>query len=68
MTLSADKLRLYRCFWPRKRFFSLFQLSSFFDRHDGADLLDQRIIEVDPDREDLERMLPEYWSQRNTKR
>ena len=43
------------------------ELSNFFDRHDGVDLLDQRIIEIDPDREDLDRMLREYWKQPNTK-
>src|SRR5207302_5473357 len=43
------------------------ELSDFFDRHDGADLLDQGIMEIDPDREDLERMLLEYWNQPNTK-
>jgi hypothetical protein len=39
----------------------------FFDRHDGIDLLDQGITEIDPDRADLERMLREYWTQPNTK-
>src|SRR5471030_2708882 len=43
------------------------ELSDFFDRHDGVDLLDRGIVEVDPDHEDLERMLLEYWSQPNTK-
>jgi len=43
------------------------QISDFFDRHDGADLLEQGITEIDPDRKDLERMLLEYWSQPNTK-
>jgi hypothetical protein len=43
------------------------ELSDFFDRHDGVDLLDQGIMEVDPDRADLDRMLLEYWSQPNTK-
>ena len=43
------------------------ELSDFFDRHDGADLLDRGIMEIDPDRDDLERMLQEYWSQPNTK-
>jgi hypothetical protein len=42
-------------------------VSNFFDRHDGVDLLDRGIMEIDPDREDLERMLLEYWSQPNTK-
>jgi len=51
---------------PRKRA-SYEELSDFFDRHDGVDLLDQGIMEIDPDREDLERMLLEYWNQPNTK-
>jgi hypothetical protein len=42
------------------------ELSDFSDRHDGVDLLDQGIMAVDPDHEDLERMLLEYWSQPNT--
>jgi hypothetical protein len=51
---------------PRKNA-SYSELSAFFDRHDGVDLADQGIMETDPDREDLERMLREYWSQPNTK-
>jgi hypothetical protein len=43
------------------------ELSDFFDHHDGTDLLDQGITEIDPDRADLDRMLREYWSQPNTK-
>src|SRR5260370_29013588 len=42
-------------------------LSSFFDTHDGVDLFDQGIMEIDPDHEDLDRMLLEYWNQPNTK-
>ena len=30
-------------------------------------MLDRGIMEIDPDRQDLERMLLEYWSQPNTK-
>jgi len=41
--------------------------SDFFDRHDGVNLLDRGIMEIDPDRKDLDRMLLEYWSQPNTK-
>jgi hypothetical protein len=51
---------------PRKSA-SYLELAEFFDRHDGADLLDQSIMEIDPDREDLERMLLDYWNQPNTK-
>src|SRR5437660_6832725 len=43
------------------------ELSDFFDRHDGVDLLDQGIMEIDPDRKDLDRMLLEYSNQPNTK-
>ncbi|MGA2593167.1 MAG: hypothetical protein ABSH32_24900 [Bryobacteraceae bacterium] len=43
------------------------ELDDFFDRHDGIDLLDQGITEIDPDRADLDRMLREYWNQPNTK-
>lgn len=43
------------------------ELSRFFDRHDGLDLQEQGIVEIDPYREDLERMLLEYWNQPNTK-
>ena len=58
---SATRIRV-----PRKDA-SYPELSDFFDRHDGADLLDRGIMEIDPDRDDLERMLLEYWSQPNTK-
>ena len=58
---SAPKIRL-----PRNDA-SYAELSDFFDRTDGADLLDQGITEIDPDHEDLDRMLLEYWSQPNTK-
>ncbi len=43
------------------------ELSDFFDRHSGFDLLDQGVMEVDENHEDLERMLIEYWNQPNTK-
>jgi hypothetical protein len=42
-------------------------LSDFFDRTDATDLLRQGITEIDPDREDLDTMLLEYWTQPNTK-
>ena len=58
---EAARIRL-----PRKGA-SHAELSDFFDRHDGVDLLDRGIMEVDPDHEDLERMLLEYWNQPNTK-
>jgi hypothetical protein len=43
------------------------ELADFFDRHDGAELLDRGITEIDPDRADLDRMLLEYWNEPNTK-
>lgn len=43
------------------------ELSDFFDHHEGFDLLDRGIVEIDSDHEDLERMLTEYWNQPNTK-
>src|SRR5437762_14164658 len=66
MKTAQTKNKSRRIRLPRKRA-SYEELSDFFDRHDGADLIDQGIMEIDPDREDLERMLLEYWSQPNTK-
>ena len=43
------------------------QLASFFERHDAAELLNQGVTEIDPDRSDLDRMLNDYWNQANTK-
>ncbi len=43
------------------------ELADFFDRHDGTTLLKQGIMEPDPDREDLDRMLLEYWKQPNSR-
>lgn len=43
------------------------ELADFFDRHDGTALVKQGIMELDPDREDLDRMLLEYWKQPNTR-
>ena len=43
------------------------ELADFFDRHDGTELLKQGIMEPAPDREDLDRMLLEYWKQPNTR-
>lgn len=42
-------------------------LDKFFTRHDGTELIEQGVMEIDPDRSDLERMLLEYWKQPNTK-
>src|SRR5260370_1156027 len=66
MKTAQTKNKPRRIRLPRKSA-SYAELSDFFDRHDGVDLLEQGIMEVDPDREDLERMLLEYWSQPNTK-
>jgi hypothetical protein len=43
------------------------QLADFFDRHSGVELLEAGITEIDPGRDDLDRMLLEYWKQPNTK-
>ena len=40
---------------PRKNA-SYTELSNFFDTHDGVDLLNRGVMEIDPDREDLDRM------------
>ena len=66
MKTAQTKNKSRRIRLPRKRA-SYQELSDFFDRHDGVDLLDQGIMEIDPDREDLERMLLEYWNQPSTK-
>jgi len=66
MKTAQTKNKSSRIRLPRKRA-SYQELSDFFDRHDGVDLLDQGVMEIDPDREDLERMLLEYWNQPNTK-
>ena len=58
---KAGKIRL-----PRKKA-GYEQLSDFFDRHDGTDLEGQGIMELDPDRADLDRMLLEYWKQPNSR-
>ena len=43
------------------------ELDRFFDRHDAVELLEHGVMEVDPDREDLEQMLLDYWKQPNTR-
>jgi hypothetical protein len=43
------------------------ELADFFDRHSGGDLMKSGITEVDPDQEDLRRMLREYRNQPNTR-
>jgi hypothetical protein len=60
------KVRASRSRLPRKDA-GYGELADFFDRHDGAELLRQGIMEPDPDREDLDRMLLEYWKQPNTR-
>src|SRR6266508_3153842 len=61
---TKTKSRRARC---REKNASYAELLDLFDRHDGVQLLDRGITEIDPDREDLEGMLLEYWSQPNTK-
>jgi len=43
------------------------ELSDFFDRHEGFDLPDRGMVEIDPDHADLEQMLLDYWKQPNTR-
>ena len=43
------------------------ELADFFDRHDGTELLKQGIMEPNPDRKNLDRMLREYWKRPNTR-
>ena len=42
------------------------QLADFFEKHDGIELLEQGIMETDPDTSDLEAMLLDYWKQPNS--
>jgi hypothetical protein len=56
MKTAQTKNKSRRIRLPRKSA-SYAELSDFFDRHDGVDLLDRGIMEIDPDRGDLERML-----------
>ena len=42
------------------------ELADFFERHDTVELLEQGIMEVDPDTSDLETMLLEYQKQPNS--
>jgi len=65
-TKTAKTNKSFEIRLPRKGA-SYSELSDFFDHADAADLLDRGITEIDPDREDLERMLLEYWNQPNTK-
>ena len=66
MSTAKNKKRTARIRVPRNDA-SYTELSNFFDRHEGFDLLDKGIMAIDPDREDLDRMLREYWNQPNTK-
>jgi hypothetical protein len=43
------------------------ELDAFFDRHDAAELLEQGVVEIDPDRAELDRLLAAYWNQPNSK-
>ena len=66
MSTKKRKKTIRRIRVPRKNA-SLEELADFFDRHDGVDLIEQGIMEEDPDREDLEQMLLEYWNEPNSK-
>src|SRR5579871_739524 len=43
------------------------ELAEFFETNEGVDLITEGIMEVDPDRADLDRMLLEYWNQPNSR-
>ncbi len=43
------------------------ELADFFDRHDSTELLKRGIMEPNPDRKNLDRMLREYWKRPNTR-
>ncbi len=66
MSTTMRKKRTSDIRLPRKNA-SLDELADFFDRHDGMDLVEQGIMEKDPDREDLDQMLLEYWNEPNSK-
>ena len=42
------------------------ELSNFFERHDGVELIERGVMKVDPDTSDLEAMLLDYWKQPNS--
>lgn len=42
------------------------ELDRFFVRHQGPELVERGVMEIDPDRRDLEEMLLEYWKQPNS--
>ena len=65
--MKTPKIRKAKPIRPPRENAGLKELSAFFDRHDVPDLLAQGLVEWDPDREDLDRMLNEYWNQPNTK-
>ena len=43
------------------------ELDRFFHRHDGVELIEQGVMEIDPDHSDLEHMLAKYWKEANTR-
>ena len=65
--MKTPTIKRTRPIRPPRQNASLKELSTFVDRHDVPDLMEHGLIEVDPDREDLDRMLNEYWNQPNTK-
>ncbi len=64
--MKAKARKTIRRIRPPRKNASLTELSDFFDHNDAAELVEQGFMEVDPDRADLDRMLAEYWNQRNT--
>jgi hypothetical protein len=65
--MKTTKLKSAKRISPPRKNAGFEELSAFFDRHDVPELLGQGLVEEDPDREDLDRMLNEYWNQPNTK-
>jgi 16S rRNA U516 pseudouridylate synthase RsuA-like enzyme len=63
MKKAAKKKTRIRVPGPRA---SYDELADFFERHDTVELIEQGIMEIDPDTSDLEAMLLEYWKQPNT--
>ncbi len=65
--MKTSKMKSTKRIRPPRKKAGFEELSAFFDRHDVPDLLGQALVEEDPDREDLDRMLNDYWNQPNTK-
>ncbi len=60
MKIASRKKRKIKLPGPKA---SYAELADFFEKHDGMDLLEQGIMEVDPDHSDIEAMLLAYQKQ-----